>query len=111
MADVRDAYSGELLNVTGQTVTIDGDWFEIAGDPKLNFGQNVPFIVSIKAGTGTVQIQARNTPADTPSQTVSTGVSTTVSGTPWRQFRARVTAVTGSIDAVVSCPFPLRKAS
>jgi hypothetical protein len=101
------AYDGTLLDVVGQGVAVDGDWFELlsSGSSERRLS-NVQFNVSMPAGTGTWVLEGRNGPNDSPIQLDTGTAAKTASYPRMAQMRFRWTAATGltargSVNAVL----------
>jgi hypothetical protein len=90
------AYDGTLLDVAGQGVAVDGDWFELLnGGGSERRPINIQFIVSMPVGTGTWILEGRNGSNDSPTQ-LDTGTAAKTGSYPrMAQMRLRWTAAAG----------------
>lgn len=115
----RKSYDGTLLDVVGQGAAVDGDWWEVLhGGSSERARQNIQYVVSMTAGTGTWVLEGRNGPNDPVTQIDTGTAAKTGTCARMKQFRFRWTAASGltgrcSVNAVVKnityAPFAIQQ--
>lgn len=94
---------GSLYSATGLNAPVAGGWFSVTRDERTH----LPIVVSLTAGTATVQIEGRNLPTDTAVvlDTLSASGGRVVGR--FAQMRVNITAAAGasvsvSVDAEIA---------